>query len=1529
MTVRWKPLIVLSGLFLIIAVLGLMAITFELVPSRASDILPAARTQWKAGRYKVAKIHFLRALQKEPRNADIHTEYAQMLGEWGTREPAERLTLRAERLRELADAAKYGKQAEGPRRLLLEDALRNEEPAERWAKELLGLNATNADAHYALALEALDATPPDPTEARTHLDALDTREPSRLRTAWLRARLAQALNDDAAVAQVLTSVRDLAPTIAELDALDRMALLRLRQMDALATTDPDTLATRIRAVETVARAMAADPSIPPERLARLGRMLEEVPKQLRRLSSTGQDAARLAEATKASSALEQVAESTYAKALESAHAADLRVYLEYAEHLMFREKRQACLDLVIKALKQSVASSAAWADTTAQLREIAIKAALSDTKDKDRYAKAEPFIKDLVDSTARRDQALGHLFRGVIDLERSGLADAARGPNSAAAKTDAKVRSSALAHLKLAADGLPEIPTAQALYGIALLLSGEPALGRQYLQTAQRMPNIDPQYRVWAAWAMVQAGYPEEAEPVVTDLLEGVAQGKQSHTLEPTLHVLMGEIHQARRTPEELKRAREEYQKALATGQRDTPEIQLRLAQLDLLLGDRAAGVQRIEKLKGTQGGVAAEHLAILALSDQGKSDEARSLLANARKRYPESVELVGLDVSLHLRDQQPAKADAVLADFLKSHPKDLDAIQMRARLLAGTLKKPEQARALLVAAAEGAETSGPLVQLALLDLGQNDHEAVARTIKQIRNRWKEAAAADLLDAQLAMFKNQPRAAAGFLEAALKKDPGNKVALFWKAQLDDRNGSSAEAARVFEEIVKEKPVKELDEGLSLTTAAHWALATMALENQDADEAIVRLEAMLKGGDSPDMARAVRWQLAAARDAKGQWPAARAEIEALLKDPKVKATTLERVRAANFYRVHGEVAAAAAQLDLVLKAEPGYTPAIALRAYLLAEKAPDQASALIRKAMAGQKQPAALYLMLAAIENVTPPAKTGLARAQAVVDKGLTEFPDSIELAQAKYRILRLQNDPKGALAFVVAKAKNDPKGQFRRYLVDIHRDEGRYDEAEQTVLGLLKETPDDTQLATMEVRLAALAANAASGRGDRAGEKACLDRAAGLIAKYRKRFPNEPSFLQAECELAARAGKLDRAIELTHEIDTADKASPTGPLLRAQIAATQGATQEVASEYADAVARAPRRADLRLAFGQASLAVGKHDEALKQANWLLDSSNAEPAATLLKARALAEQDGPSSEVEARRAEAIRILRALLAKQATYSPAYHLIAEIQMMGHARRDAVATLSKGLKVVPNDTGGLSLLVQIMTELRENGAPPDIEEAKEVAARAGGQKDVSGEVLQALASGFHRAGQYDLALPWAEKAAASLDTWVTHLSLGDILLSKAEATADPTAARVLFGRAVEQYDRVLKVQADSVEAINNKAWILHEYLEKDADALELAQGLTRRVDPSRLPAEFHDTLGAIQEALHQSKAAEASYESGLRKAPDHPILNFHLGRLILSDPDRAVEALPYLKKAQAARGQLPPRFAAELTGLMAKAGE
>ena len=209
------------------------------------------------------------------------------------------------------------------------------------------------------------------------------------------------------------------------------------------------------------------------------------------------------------------------------------IVLEYAEHLLGRGEREDCLAVVDQALAVPAARLPAWAETTARLREVAVKAALQGETTSDRFAKAEPYLKGLMESVVPTHQVLGHLFMGVIELEKSGVADEARSLATSPTTTDQqKLRTSALNHLKVSAAGLPDVAAAQALYGVALMLTGESGLGRQHLTSAQRLPGLEPRFQLWAAWAMVQAGYPEEAEPILRALQAAAAVG----TLDPGLN---------------------------------------------------------------------------------------------------------------------------------------------------------------------------------------------------------------------------------------------------------------------------------------------------------------------------------------------------------------------------------------------------------------------------------------------------------------------------------------------------------------------------------------------------------------------------------------------------------------------------------------------------------------------------------------------------------------------------------------------------------------------------------------------------------------------------------------------------------------------------------------------------------------------------------------------------------------------------------------------------------------------------------
>ena len=106
--------------------------------------------------------------------------------------------------------------------------------------------------------------------------------------------------------------------------------------------------------------------------------------------------------------------------------------------------------------------------------------------------------------------------------------------------------------------------------------------------------------------------------------------------------------------------------------------------------------------------------------------------------------------------------------------------------------------------------------------------------------------------------------------------------------------------------------------------------------------------------------------------------------------------------------------------------------------------------------------------------------------------------------------------------------------------------------------------------------------------------------------------------------MVARRGDFTRAIELTREIDKLSKTSPMGALLRARIYAAQGKPRDLAQAYKEALERAPRQLELRVLLGQTKLKLGEADEALRQANMVLDVEKNRPDALLLQARAMAE-----------------------------------------------------------------------------------------------------------------------------------------------------------------------------------------------------------------------------------------------------------------------------------------------------------------
>ena len=167
---------------------------------------------------------------------------------------------------------------------------------------------------------------------------------------------------------------------------------------------------------------------------------------------------------------------------------------------------------------------------------------------------------------------------------------------------------------------------------MVLVLNQEQSLGRQYLQSALRLGSLEPQYQFWAAWTILQAGYPEEAEPIL-ERYRQLAEGTIPPELKGTLHQISGEPTRPGTVPETC--TRHKNSRKPRPWNRAVARRSARQAQIEVQLGHHDEALARIDRLRARQGGPGTENLAILIYEELGKTDEARKLLRQARAVPP------------------------------------------------------------------------------------------------------------------------------------------------------------------------------------------------------------------------------------------------------------------------------------------------------------------------------------------------------------------------------------------------------------------------------------------------------------------------------------------------------------------------------------------------------------------------------------------------------------------------------------------------------------------------------------------------------------------------------------------------------------------------------------------------------------------------------------------------------------------------------------------------------------------------------
>jgi predicted Zn-dependent protease len=189
---------------------------------------------------------------------------------------------------------------------------------------------------------------------------------------------------------------------------------------------------------------------------------------------------------------------------------------------------------------------------------------------------------------------------------------------------------------------------------------------------------------------------------------------------------------------------------------------------------------------------------------------------------------------------------------------------------------------------------------------------------------------------------------------------------------------------------------------------------------------------------------------------------------------------------------------------------------------------------------------------------------------------------------------------------------------------------------------------------------------------------------------------------------------------------------------------------------------------------------------------------------------------------------------------------------------------------------------------------------------------------------------GDVSAAIPHFETAARLNPKWVTpwvHLARyhytgkrqaeGDkALLTGLQTSPENEHMRLLlavslgaqrrFDEAIGHYETVLRMNPKSMLAANNLAATLVDH-KSDRESLERALALSKAFESQTPNPYLLDTLGWAHYKLDHGSDAVRLLKQATALAPDHPMLNYHLGAA-LSKSGQPGDALAHLKKAVAA---------------------
>lgn len=462
-----------------------------------------------------------------------------------------------------------------------------------------------------------------------------------------------------------------------------------------------------------------------------------------------------------------------------------------------------------------------------------------------------------------------------------------------------------------------------------------------------------------------------------------------------------------------------------------------------------------------------------------------------------------------------------------------------------------------------------------------------------------------------------------------------------------------------------------------------------------------------------------------------------------------------------------------------------------------------------------------------------------------------------------------------------------------------------------------------------------------------------VEQARGLYREMQTEFAGKPESSDAQVKLAAldwAAGKTDEAERQIQAVLKDNARSGDALLLRGKIALKRGNGKDAVLDFRSVIKDQPEFAEGQVLLAKAHLMAGEPALARESLDKALSLKPALVEAHLM----VVGLDATSGRIKEARERLEPILARDPGNVALLGAMFQLQTQEKNWGQSQETLGRLRNAGADRAAADLAeGHVALAQQQWEKAEAAyaraaeqhplAPEPLLALVQLEMRRGQPAQAQG-LLEAVlarspehpfAAGFLgelllMKGDSASAIPHFETAARLNPKWVTpwmhmaqyrysqkQMDVGDAALQKGlEANPDNEQMRLLlavslsaqrkYDAAIGQYETVLQKYPASVLAANNLAATLVDQ-KGDQKSLDRALSLSRGFEAQSPNAYLLDTLGWTHYKLDHGADALRVLKQAITLAPDHPVLNYHLGAAYVKAGQRP-DAIIHLKKAVAA---------------------